>query len=70
MFIDELSPLFRECVSHPAAFLGGLASGLLRIDLSDDPVKTWLENQGAAPAPTSPAENNGNGGGPQSISID
>jgi hypothetical protein len=73
MFLDELSPFMRELAGHPAAFLGGLASGLLRLNLSDDPVKTWLHQQGVAtPAGTGLSANGSqnNGGGPQTISID
>ncbi|MBD2230291.1 hypothetical protein [Phormidium tenue] len=72
MFLDELTPFVQELTAYPVAFLGGLASGLLRLSLSDDPVKSWLQNQGITP----PNEN-GSGwgssdrnGGPQSISID
>lgn len=70
MFLDELSPLVKDLVQNPVAFLGGLASGLLRLDLNQDPVKSWLEKQGAT-VPRSPDDNNKPGGnGPQSISID
>ncbi|MEM1240987.1 MAG: hypothetical protein AAGI45_14185 [Cyanobacteria bacterium P01_H01_bin.26] len=47
MFLDELTPIVQEILGQPVAFFGGFASGLLKIDLSDDPVKSWLENQGA-----------------------
>ncbi|TVQ06691.1 MAG: hypothetical protein EA368_16445 [Leptolyngbya sp. DLM2.Bin27] len=72
MFLDELTPFVQELTAHPVAFLGGLASGLLRLDLSDDPVKSWLTNQGAAPvAATSAASRaSARNGGPQNISID
>lgn len=71
MFLDELSPLMREFAGHPAAFLGGLASGLLRLDLSDDPVKSWLEKQGTVPTPQANSDiHSNNGDGPQSISIE
>jgi hypothetical protein len=73
MFLDELTPFLHELSGHPAAFLGGLASGLLRLNLSDDPVKGWLQQQGA----TSPSSGNfgangsqNNGDGPQPISIE
>ncbi|MEB3288577.1 MAG: hypothetical protein VKI82_01605 [Leptolyngbya sp.] len=69
MFLDELSPFVQELMSHPAAFLGGVASGLLRLNLADDPVKDWLRRQGASPAAT-PSPNGQNGSGPQSIAID
>ncbi|HEY9877052.1 MAG TPA: hypothetical protein V6D29_01290 [Leptolyngbyaceae cyanobacterium] len=72
MFLDELTPVVREIVGHPAAFFGGLVSGLLRLNLADDPVKSWLEQQGgSAPTSTTPSEGNPhNGGGPQTISIE
>ncbi len=71
--MDELSPILKELTSHPVAFLGGLASGLLRLNLSDDPVKSWIEQRVGQPmtdSTASPGENMGNGSGPQSISID
>jgi hypothetical protein len=73
MFLDELSPVAKELVSHPVAFLGGLASGLFRLNLSDDPVKSWLEQQTGASISSPSADgslSNGRGSGPQSISID
>ncbi len=72
MFFDELSPLFQEFLQKPVAFLGGFASGVLRLNLGDDPVKSWLENESGKPVST-PApdfDSSQNGGGPQSISID
>jgi len=73
MFLDELSPFLRELAGHPAAFMGGLASGLLRLNLSDDPVQGWLQQQGVTTAGGSGFGSSGsqnNGGGPQTISID
>lgn len=71
MFLDELTPVVRELVGHPTAFLGGFVSGLLRLNLADEPVKSWLEQQGsAAPASSSTNGNHHNGGGPQTISIE
>lgn len=72
MFLDELSPLFKELMQSPVAFMGGLASGLLRLNLDQDPVKSWLEKQGAA---VDSNDSDGSGGGPgssgpTSISID
>jgi hypothetical protein len=69
MFLDELSPFVQELIGHPAAFLGGVASGLLRLNLADDPVQDWLRRQGANPAPR-PDHNAQNGSGPQTITID
>jgi hypothetical protein len=69
MFLQELSPIFQELVQKPVAFMGGFASGLLRLNLSEDPVRTWLDREMGAPStPGKPSDNNG--GGPQSIDID
>jgi hypothetical protein len=71
MFIDELMPILKELSQQPLAFLGGLTSGLFRLNLSDDPVKSWLDKQSQAPSyPSSGSSNNGKSKGPQSISID
>jgi hypothetical protein len=73
MFVQELSPIFQELVHKPVAFLGGFASGLLRLNLSEDPVRTWLDRGlGVAvpPSNTPPGGNGSNGSGPQSINID
>ncbi len=71
MFFSEFSPLFREMSQQPIAFMGGLVSGLLRLNLTDDPVKSWLDQQtGTTSYPTAAPTHNGNGHGPQSISID
>lgn len=71
MFFDELSPLFQEFLQKPVAFMGGFASGLFRLNLGDDPVKSWLEKEGGKPYTESSAGfNSSQNGGPQSISID
>ncbi|MBW4470871.1 MAG: hypothetical protein KME45_10785 [Stenomitos rutilans HA7619-LM2] len=71
MFLDELSPVWRELSQQPIAFLGGFVSGLLRLNLSEDPVRSWLDQQSGATSYTSTAgSNNGNSSGPKSISID
>ena len=73
MFMDELSPLFQELLAKPVAFMGGFASGLLRLNLADDPVKGWLdqEMEGVDPnAPPTVYDSQKNGGGPQSITIE
>ncbi len=71
MFIEELFPLFKEFTQHPASFMGGFVSGVLRLSLADDPVKSWLAQQGTTPFPTSTnGMHNGKNNGPQSISID
>lgn len=72
MFLDELTPIFRELAQQPVSFLGGFFSGILRLNLSDDPVKGWLDQQaGSASSSTIGTQlNDGKGGGPQSIVID
>jgi hypothetical protein len=68
MFFDELTPIFKELTQQPVAFMGGLFSGLLRLNLADEPIKSWLDKQGSASFyPT--VTHNGKSG-PQSISID
>ncbi|MBN3911062.1 MAG: hypothetical protein HWQ35_32340 [Nostoc sp. NMS1] len=71
MFINELSPIFREFIQHPASFVGGLFSGVLRLNLADDPVKSWLDRQSGSNSYTSTTQaHNGKASGPQQISID
>ncbi len=69
MFLDELQPVFKELLQQPMAFTGGLVSGLLRLKLSEDPLKSWLQQQGLTHF-TYNDPDSGNGSGPQSISID
>jgi hypothetical protein len=71
MFLDELTPILRELTGHPVAFLGGLVSGLLRLNLSEDPVRSWLDQQSGSQSYSSASSGTINGkSGPQSISID
>ena len=70
MFLDELTPVVREITSHPVAFLGGFFSGLFRLDLNEDPVKSWLDQQAGGSVPGSDGSPSSNGSGPQSISIE
>jgi hypothetical protein len=69
MFLNELTPLVKELVGQPVAFLGGFVSGLLRLNLSDDPVRSWLDQHAGSTTETS-ASPNGRSTGPQSIDID
>jgi hypothetical protein len=69
MAFDELSPLLQQLTQQPGAFLGGFFAGALRLKLTDDPVKHWLEGQvGSTVIPFN--SNGGNGTRPRSISID
>ncbi|NJP11368.1 MAG: hypothetical protein HC866_19385 [Leptolyngbyaceae cyanobacterium RU_5_1] len=71
MFIDELMPILKELSQQPVAFMGGLFSGLFRLNLSDDPVKAWLDKQsGVSYSSTTETHNGKKSSGPQSISIE
>ncbi|MEA5593694.1 hypothetical protein [Rivularia sp. UHCC 0363] len=72
MFLEELAPLFKEFTQNPASFMGGFVSGVLRLSLNDDPVKSWLAQQtNTTTFPSSTTGmHNGKNNGPQSISID
>lgn len=72
MFLNELTPVFKELTQQPVAFLGGFFSGVLRLNLSDDPVKSWLDEQTGSTSYTgsTTGSDNGKSTGPQSISID
>ncbi|MBU7585731.1 MAG: hypothetical protein KAF91_23085 [Nostoc sp. TH1S01] len=72
MFLDELSPIFKELTQHPVSFLGGFVSGVLRLNLKDDPVKSWLDQQRGVTSytPSTTEANNGKATGPQTISIE
>jgi hypothetical protein len=68
--MDELKPIFEGLTQQPIAFLGGFVSGVLKLNLSDDPVKTWLAKEGATVSQTSSSEASNGNKGPQSITIE
>ncbi|USR89403.1 hypothetical protein NEA10_10910 [Phormidium yuhuli AB48] len=71
MFFDELQPIFKELTAEPIAFFGGFVSGVLRLDLSEEPLKSWVGQ--TTESPSSPSGSEGdrpNGNGPQSITIE
>ncbi|NES19552.1 MAG: hypothetical protein F6K41_11640 [Symploca sp. SIO3E6] len=72
MFLEELTPILTELTRQPVAFLGGFFSGAFRLNLSDDPVKSWLDKQTGSTGNTATSKESGNGNnsGPQSISIE
>ncbi|MBE9041083.1 hypothetical protein IQ235_09865 [Oscillatoriales cyanobacterium LEGE 11467] len=75
MFFDELQPIFQELTREPIAFLGGFFSGTFQLNLGEDPVKSWLDEQAGSSSSSStssgsPNLNNGRSNGPQTISID
>jgi hypothetical protein len=69
MLLNELTPILKELTKEPVAFCSGFISGVLQLNLTDDPVKTWLEKQ-AGFTPTSSQSGSSNQQGPQSIDID
>ena len=69
MFMDEFTPVFKQLTSYPVAFFGGFVSGLLRLNLAEDPVRSWLDQQSGTYTGGSIPSSNGNGG-PQSITIE
>jgi hypothetical protein len=69
MLLNELTPILKELTKEPAAFCSGFISGVLRLNLTDDPVKTWLEQQ-AGFTPTSSQTGSVERQQPQSIDID
>ncbi len=71
MFVNELTPVVKELAGQPIAFLGGFFCGLFRLNLAEEPVKSWLEKQGVSAADfSSPSASSNGKAGPQSISID
>ncbi len=69
MFLNEITPILREITKEPVAFCSGFVSGILRLNLSDDPVKTWLEKQ-AGFTPTGSESSTARPEKPKSINID
>ena len=72
MFLDELTPVVKELIEQPVAFFGGFFSGMFRLNLNDDPVKSWLEKQNGYTATTdsNTEVNSDKSEGPQSITIE
>ena len=71
MFLDELSPFLQELTRQPVAFVGGFVSGALRLNLNEDPVKSWLNKQNVEVKNDNGfGHNSGTANGPQKISID
>ena len=72
MFLDELIPVVKELLQQPIAFAGGFFSGLLKLNLYEEPVKSWIDEQAGSTSYTAPTAEatNGKSTGPQSISID
>lgn len=68
MFFSELTPIWKELTAQPITFTGGLVSGILRLNPNQDPLKSWLSQQGATSSNVSSGQNGSNA--PQSIDIE
>ncbi|KFF41748.1 MAG: hypothetical protein JXR06_06045 [Candidatus Atelocyanobacterium thalassa] len=69
MFIKKIQPILKEFIQQPFAFTGGFASGILRLKITDDPLKSWLQKQGLSSYQHYDDLDKKNAG-PQNISID
>ncbi|MEM8637770.1 MAG: hypothetical protein AAGG51_02985 [Cyanobacteria bacterium P01_G01_bin.54] len=66
---DEILPLGKAFTQQPIAFLGGFVTGALRLNPQQDPLKTWLTQQGiGSQAAAMPEPSNGQA--PETIEID
>lgn len=45
MFLEELISLCQEATKQPMAFMGGFVSGVLRLNLAEEPLASWLKSQ-------------------------
>ena len=71
MFLTELAPAFQKLIQQPVAFASGFVSGVLHLNLNEEPLSQWLEKQGYNPSATNvTTPNSSNGDRPQSINID
>lgn len=67
MFLSELSPMIQELIRQPIAFASGFCSGLLRLNLEEEPLSSWLSKQGYT---NSDVGTNGDRQKPKSINIE
>ncbi|CAN6458265.1 unnamed protein product [Victoria cruziana] len=67
-------PILKEAIKEPVAFLGGVFAGLLRLDLSEEPLKEWISRSVEAAGVTEEDNEAGNSqeeeAGPQQIEIE
>ncbi len=71
--MDELTPIFRALAQNPIPFVGGFVAGVLRLNATEDPVKSWLLEQSGKPTSSfsdNRVGNGSNGNGPQAIAIE
>ncbi len=69
MFLSELTPAFQKFIQQPVAFVSGFASGVLHLNLNEEPLSQWLEKQGYSSV-NSNSSTSTNRDRPQSINID
>jgi hypothetical protein len=70
MFLSELIPIAREFTQQPLAFMGGFISGALRLNLTEEPLKSWLQKQNIFIQPLDSNSDRNNNNSPQTIAID
>jgi hypothetical protein len=64
MFLTELAPAVQKLIQQPVAFASGFVSGVLHLNLNEEPLSQWLEKQGYNSSATNKSDR------PQSIDID
>ena len=69
MFLTELTPVLQKFIQQPVAFASGFVSGVLHLNLNEEPLSQWLDKQGYNRANNNSAAPQ-NGDRPQSIDID
>ncbi len=65
MFVEELKPIVQEAFKQPIAFMGGFVSGVLKLNMNEEPLKSWLEKQGDLSIKTKSKNS-----GPETINIE
>lgn len=69
MFLTELAPALQKLIQQPVAFASGFISGVLHLNLNEEPLSQWLEKQGYNPNSNNSSVTK-NSDRPQSIDID
>ncbi|WP_017324196.1 hypothetical protein [Synechococcus sp. PCC 7336] len=65
----EKQTMVKEILQNPIPFLGGFAAGMLRLDIEQEPLKSWLKQQGVSVSSDSD-DSDEPPSGPQTISIE
>jgi hypothetical protein len=69
MFLTELAPAVQKLIQQPVAFASGFISGVLHLNLNEEPLSEWLTKQGYNSVSDFPTTAN-KSDRPQSIDID